>query len=44
MRQMGYDREAFLGKPVIALVNTWSEINPCHVHLHERADAVKRGV
>jgi dihydroxy-acid dehydratase len=25
-------------------VNTWSEINPCHAHLRERADAVKRGV
>ena len=41
---MGYDREDFAGKPVIAVVNTWSEINPCHTHLRERAQDVKRGV
>ena len=35
--QMGYDREDFAGKPVIAVVNTWSEINPCHTHLRDRA-------
>jgi dihydroxy-acid dehydratase len=42
--QMGYDREDFAGKPVIAVVNTWSEINPCHTHLRDRAESVKRGV
>src|SRR5260370_12330668 len=42
--QIGYDREDFAGKPVIAIVNTWSEMNPCHVHLRARADEVKRGV
>lgn len=41
---MGYDREDFAGKPVIAIVNTWSEINPCHTHLRDRAQDVKRGV
>src|SRR3954451_5582463 len=41
---MGYAREDFEGKPVIAVVNTWSEINPCHTHLRERAADVKRGV
>lgn len=41
---MGYDREDFAGKPVIAIVNTWSEINPCHTHLRSRAEDVKRGV
>ncbi len=44
MLQLGYQREDFIGKPVIAIVNTWSEINPCHAHLRERAEAVKRGV
>ena len=44
MRQLGYNKEDFTGKPVIAIVNTWSEINPCHMHLRERAEAVKRGV
>jgi dihydroxy-acid dehydratase len=42
--QMGYDREDFADKPVIAVVNTWSEINPCHTHLRDRAEDVKRGV
>lgn len=42
--QMGFDREDFVGKPVIAIVNTWSDINPCHTHLRERAEQVKRGV
>src|SRR5689334_22677910 len=41
---MGYAREDFEGKPVIAVVNTWSEINPCHTHLRERAADVKRRV
>ncbi len=44
MKQLGYRREDFVGKPVIAIVNTWSEINPCNYHLRERAEAVKRGV
>ena len=42
--QMGYTREDFNGKPVIAIINTWSEINPCHFHFRQRADEVKRGV
>jgi len=44
MQQQGLDREEFLGRPVIALVNTWSELSPCHAHLRERAQAVKRGI
>ena len=43
-RQLGYLPEEHLGKPVIAILNTWSDINPCHQHLRERAEAVKRGV
>ncbi|GAA4886991.1 L-arabinonate dehydratase [Saccharopolyspora cebuensis] len=43
-KQMGYDAEDYAGKPVIAVVNTWSEINPCHAHFRERAEEVKRGV
>ncbi|HEY8534983.1 MAG TPA: L-arabinonate dehydratase [Vicinamibacterales bacterium] len=42
--QMGFDRADYAGKPVIAIVNTWSEINPCHTHLRDRAEDVKRGV
>ncbi|MBS0532984.1 MAG: dihydroxy-acid dehydratase [Proteobacteria bacterium] len=44
MRQMGYDGEDWGGKPVIGIINTWSDANPCHVHLRTRADEVKRGV
>ncbi len=42
-RQLGYLPEEHLGKPVVAILNTWSDINPCHVHLRDRAQAVKRG-
>lgn len=44
MKQFGYRREDFTGRPVIAILNTWSELNPCHAHLRERAEAVKKGV
>ena len=43
-QQMGLRREEFLGRPVIAIINTWSEMSPCHIHLRARAEAVKRGV
>lgn len=42
--QAGYAREEFQGRPVIGIVNTWSDMNPCHAHLRDRAEAVKRGV
>jgi dihydroxy-acid dehydratase len=42
--QMGYDRSDYAGKPVIAILNTWSDINPCHTHFRQRAEDVKRGV
>jgi dihydroxy-acid dehydratase len=44
LRQIGYDAEDWQAKPVIGIINTWSEINPCHAHLRERAENVKRGV
>ena len=42
--QMGYAPEDWRGRPVIAIVNTWSDINPCHAHFRERAEWVKRGI
>ena len=42
--QMGYARADYAGKPVIAIINTWSDINPCHAHFRQRAEEVKRGV
>jgi dihydroxy-acid dehydratase len=44
MLQMGYDAADFAGKPVIAVINTWSDINPCHAHFRARVEDVKRGV
>src|SRR5258706_11768093 len=42
--QMGYSRADYLGKPIIAIINTWSDINACHAHFRQRAEEVKRGV
>jgi dihydroxy-acid dehydratase len=42
--QMGFAREDFAGKPVIGIINTWSDINPCHFHFKQRVEEVKRGV
>src|SRR3954462_1985992 len=44
LRQFGYDSDDWGGRPVIAIINTWSEINACHAHLRARAENVKRGV
>ena len=44
LRQIGYDGEDFGGKPVIAILNTWSDINACHAHFKARAEDVKRGI
>ena len=42
--QMGYAPADWVGKPVIAIVNTWSDANQCHAHFKQRVDDVKRGV
>lgn len=42
--QMGYASVEWTGKPLIAIVNTWSDINPCHAHFKHRVEDVKRGV
>ncbi|MEM6371804.1 MAG: L-arabinonate dehydratase [Pseudomonadota bacterium] len=42
--QMGWAGEDWEGKPVIAIINTWSDLSPCHHHLRDRADWVKRGI
>jgi dihydroxy-acid dehydratase len=44
MMQMGLGPEDWTGRPVIAVINTWSEAQPCHLHFRERADDVKRGI
>ena len=42
-RQMGYDTIDW-DRPVIGIINTWSEINQCHAHFPDRVQWVKRGI
>ena len=42
--QMGYAEEDWQGRPMIAIINTWSDINQCHSHFKHRIDDIKRGV
>src|SRR6201986_4609186 len=44
LMQMGYAPEDWVGRPVVGIVNTWSDINPCHSHFKQRVEDVKRGV
>jgi len=44
LQQRGLRREEFLGRPVIAIVNTWSDLSPCHAHLRERAASIRDGI
>ncbi|HEX6454248.1 MAG TPA: IlvD/Edd family dehydratase [Trebonia sp.] len=43
-RQLGITEDEIDGRPLIGILNTWSGINPCHMHLRDRAENVKRGV
>jgi dihydroxy-acid dehydratase len=42
--QMGYAREDFLNKPVVAIINTWSDLAQCHTHFPDRVEDIKRGI
>jgi dihydroxy-acid dehydratase len=42
--QMGLGPEDWVDKPVIAIVNTWSDAQPCHQHFRQRAEDVRRGI
>ncbi|MDP1743130.1 L-arabinonate dehydratase [Polaromonas sp.] len=42
--QLGYGPEDWVGKPVVAIINTWSDIGTCHGHFKQRVEDVKRGV
>jgi dihydroxy-acid dehydratase len=44
MYQMGYAPADYAGKPVIAIINTWSDLNQCHAHFKHRVDDVRRGI
>ena len=42
--QMGYGPEDWTDKPVIAIINTWSDAQPCHAHFKHRVEDIKRGI
>jgi dihydroxy-acid dehydratase len=44
VKQAGFSLDDISGKPVIAILNTWSDANPCHTHFRARAEEVKRGI
>ncbi|WP_375337458.1 L-arabinonate dehydratase [Rhizobium lentis] len=44
LMQMGYDTGDWAGKPLIGILSTWSDLNPCHAHFKHRVEDVKRGV
>ena len=44
MQQQGWRRDDMMDKPMIAIINTWSDMSPCHAHLRERAESVKKGI
>ncbi|MFK7764600.1 MAG: L-arabinonate dehydratase [Roseobacter sp.] len=42
--QMGLSGEDWEGKPVVAILNTWSDLQPCHMHFRDRVEFVKKGI
>jgi dihydroxy-acid dehydratase len=44
LKQMGYTEADYVGKPVIAILNTWNDLSQCHTHFPERVEQIKRGV
>ena len=41
---MGFDDLDYKDRPVVAILNTWSELNTCHSHFRNRAEEVRRGI
>ena len=44
MNQMGYAAADYARKPIIGILNTWSDLNQCHAHFKQRAEDVRRGI
>ena len=42
--QIGYSKDDWYEKPIIGIINTWSDIQPCHIHFKSRVEDVKRGI
>jgi dihydroxy-acid dehydratase len=43
MRAAGFDDEA-MSKPLVAIVNTWTTMTPCNMHLRDLAEHARRGI
>jgi len=44
LKNQGHPHDLFDGRPVIGILNTWSDLTPCNGHLRELAEKVKAGV
>ncbi|MGL4312329.1 MAG: L-arabinonate dehydratase [Paracoccaceae bacterium] len=44
MKNQGFPADLFDGRPVIGILNTWSELTPCNAHLRDLAERVKHGI
>ncbi|WP_194096327.1 L-arabinonate dehydratase [Marivivens aquimaris] len=44
LKNQGYPSDLFDGRPIIGILNTWSELTPCNGHLRELAEKVKAGI
>ncbi len=44
MKNQGFPHDVFDGRPVIGILNTWSELTPCNAHLRDLADRVRAGI
>ncbi|MFN3845183.1 MAG: L-arabinonate dehydratase [Paracoccaceae bacterium] len=44
MKNQGFPHDLFDGRPVIGILNTWSELTPCNAHLNDLAQRVKHGI
>jgi len=44
MKNQGYPHDLFDGRPIIGILNTWSDMTPCNGHLRELAEKVKAGI
>lgn len=44
LKNQGYPNDLFDGRPIIGIMNTWSDLTPCNGHLRELAEKVKAGI
>ena len=44
MLQMGYELDDFMRKPIVGIINTWSDFAQCHTHFPSRVEDIKRGI